>query len=66
MLHHFLFLHDILLQFGTKFIIALCDVFRKIARTGRFYFEKRHLVTSNLFKSRHGILRNDFITYFFK
>jgi hypothetical protein len=29
------------IKFRTKFIVALCDVFWKIARTGRFYFEKR-------------------------
>jgi hypothetical protein len=29
-------------------IMYLCDVFKKIARTGRFYFEKP--VTRNLFK----------------
>jgi hypothetical protein len=28
------------IKFGTKFIIALCDAFWKIAQTGRFYFEK--------------------------
>jgi hypothetical protein len=33
-----------------KFIVALCDVFWKIARTGRFYLEKYHPVTYNLFK----------------
>jgi predicted membrane protein len=27
------------IKFGTKFIIALCDVFKKIVRTRRFYFE---------------------------
>jgi hypothetical protein len=38
------------IKFGTKFIIALSDIFKKIARTGRFYFEKWHPVTCNLFK----------------
>jgi hypothetical protein len=33
-----------------KFMVALCDVFWKIARTGRFYLEKYHPVTYNLFK----------------
>jgi hypothetical protein len=40
----------ILLIVGTLIIIALCDIFKKIARTGRFYFEKCHPVMCNLFK----------------
>jgi hypothetical protein len=38
------------LKFGTKFIIALCDVFKKIARTRRVYFKKFHPARRNLFK----------------
>jgi hypothetical protein len=34
----------------AKFIIALCDVFRKIAWTRRFYLEKCLYVMCNLFK----------------
>jgi hypothetical protein len=30
--------------------IKLCDVFRKIAGRGQFYFKKCHHVTCNLFK----------------
>jgi hypothetical protein len=60
------FIYSVNIKFGTKFIIALCDVFRKIARVGRFYFEKCHHVACNLFKWRHWFLRNDFITNFFK
>jgi hypothetical protein len=41
------------IKFGTKFIIALCDVFKKIA-------QKCHPVTCKWF------LRNDVITNFFK
>jgi hypothetical protein len=40
----------ILFIIGTLIIIALCDIFKKIARTGRFYFEKCHPVMCNLFK----------------
>jgi hypothetical protein len=43
-------IHSVNIKFGTKFIVALCDVFRKIARTGQFYFEKCHPVMYNLFK----------------
>jgi hypothetical protein len=60
------FIWTLYVQFGTKFIIALSDVFKKIARTGRFYFEKRHRVTCKLFKWGHWFLRNDLITNFFK
>jgi hypothetical protein len=42
--------YSVNIKFGTKFIVALCDVFWKIARTSRFYFEKCHPVTYNLFK----------------
>jgi hypothetical protein len=45
-----LMLHNVSIKFGTKLIVASCDVFGKIARTGRFYFEKCHTVTYNLFK----------------
>jgi hypothetical protein len=34
--------YSINIKFGTTFIIALCDVFKKIDQTGRFYFEKCH------------------------
>jgi hypothetical protein len=54
------------IKFGKKFIIALCNVFKKIARTRRFYFEKWHPVSSNLFKYRHWFLCNDVISNFFK
>jgi hypothetical protein len=30
----------IYIKFETKFIIVLCDIFKKIARTRRFYFDK--------------------------
>jgi hypothetical protein len=43
-------IYSVNIKFGTKFIMALCDVFRKIARTGQFYFEKCQPVTCNLFK----------------
>jgi hypothetical protein len=43
-------IYSVNIKFGTNFIIALCDVFNKIARTGRFYFEKCYPVTCNLFK----------------
>jgi hypothetical protein len=43
-------IHSVNMKSGTQFIVALCDVFWKIARTGRFYFEKCHPVTYNLFK----------------
>jgi hypothetical protein len=42
--------YSVNIKFGTKFIVALFDVFWKIARTGRFYFEKCHSVAYNLFK----------------
>jgi hypothetical protein len=45
-------IHSVNMKFGTKFIVALCDVFWKIARTGRFYFEKCHPVT---YSGEHGI-----------
>jgi hypothetical protein len=38
-------IYSVNIKFGTKFIVALCDVLWKIARTGRFYFEKCHPVT---------------------
>jgi hypothetical protein len=50
--------YSVNIKFGTKLIVALCDVFWKIARIGRFYFEKCHTVTYNLFKWRHWFLRN--------
>jgi hypothetical protein len=40
------------IKFGTKFIIALCDVFKKIART--FYFEKCHSVACNFLNNVIG------------
>jgi hypothetical protein len=43
-------IYSVNIKSGTKFIVALCDVFWKIAWTGRFYFEKCHPVTYNLFK----------------
>jgi hypothetical protein len=63
---HFFYIYSVNIKFGTKFIIALCDVFRKITRTSRLYFEKCHHVTCNLFKWRHWFLRNDVITNFLK
>jgi hypothetical protein len=43
-------IYSVNIKFGTKFIIALCDLFKKITRTGRFNFEKCHPVTCSLFK----------------
>jgi hypothetical protein len=43
-------MYNVNINFGTKFIVALCDVFWKITRKGRFHFEKCHPVTYNLFK----------------
>jgi hypothetical protein len=41
---------QVVIKEGTKFIKALSDIFKKIAQIGRFYFEKCHHVTYNLFK----------------
>jgi hypothetical protein len=41
------------IKFGTKFIKALCDVFKKIAQTRRFYFEKCHLEEAEENKNRN-------------
>jgi hypothetical protein len=40
-------IYSVNIKFGTKFIVALCDVFWKIARRDRFYFKKCHSVTYN-------------------
>jgi hypothetical protein len=47
---HFFYIYSVNIKFGTKFIIALCDLFKKITRTGRFNFEKCHPVTCSLFQ----------------
>jgi hypothetical protein len=45
---HAVSIYSVVIKFGTKFIIALCNVFKKIARTERVYFEKCHPVMRNL------------------
>jgi hypothetical protein len=45
------------IKFGTKFIKALCDVFKKIAQTRRFYFEKCHLEEAEENKNKTYFLK---------
>jgi hypothetical protein len=43
-------IYSVNIKFGTKFVIMLSDSFKKIARAGRFYFEKCRDVMCSLFK----------------
>jgi hypothetical protein len=47
-LYIFIYIYSVNIKFGTKFIIALSDISKKIARTGRPHSEKCPRVTCNL------------------